>query len=64
MCCQYKCTAIYNPKGESGIRWDDPRIGIKWPLIDPSSLVISPKDHDARSLDHWLASPESDTFRY
>ena len=61
---QYKCTAIYNPKGESGIRWDDPRVGVKWPFTDPSSLIISPKDSDARSLDNWLASPESDTFRY
>src|SRR5262249_34262277 len=31
---QYKCTGIYNNKAESGIRWDDSRIGIEWPLPD------------------------------
>jgi len=62
---QYKCTAIYNPKGESGIRWNDPRIGIEWPFPqDATGLVISEKDRSARSFDDWLASPESDTFRF
>ena len=38
---QYKCTAIYNPKGESGIRWNDPQIGIRWPIDLP---IVSPRD--------------------
>ena len=52
----YKCTAIYNPRGESGIRWNDPRIGIDWPVSRP---ILSPKDAAAQSLDDWLARPES-----
>lgn len=58
---QYKCTGIYNGKAESGIRWDDPRIGIRWPLTD---VIVSDKDRNARTLEEWLASPESDNFQY
>ena len=58
---QYKCTGIYNNGAESGIRWNDPKLGIKWPLSD---VTVSAKDACARSLDEWLASPESDNFSY
>lgn len=58
---QYKCTGIYNSKAESAIRWNDPAIGIKWPLSD---VIVSEKDRAARTLKEWLASPESDMFRY
>jgi len=58
---QYKCTGIYNGKAESAIRWNDPAIGIEWPLTD---VTVSDKDKNARSLADWLASPESDNFRY
>lgn len=56
----YKCTRPYNPKAESGIAWNDPEIGIEWPVDAP---ILSPKDRDARSLRDWLASPESDNFQ-
>jgi dTDP-4-dehydrorhamnose 3,5-epimerase len=52
----YKCTSHYNPRGESAIRWDDPAIGIAWPIARP---VLSPKDATAQSLSDWLARPES-----
>src|SRR5256714_4137725 len=58
---QYKCTGIYNSKAESGIRWNDPAIAIKWPLTD---VFVSEKDANARTLAEWLASPESDNFLY
>jgi len=58
---QYKCTGIYNPKGESGIRWNDPKIGIQWPVKEPE---LSMKDRQAQTLDEWLASPNSDHFEY
>src|ERR1043166_778881 len=56
---QYKCTAIYNGKAESAIRWDDPEIGIEWPLKD---VMLSQKDRNARTLTEWLASPDSEHF--
>jgi dTDP-4-dehydrorhamnose 3,5-epimerase len=61
---QYKVTGIYSNKAESGIRWNDPKIGIQWPIDDPAALVLSEKDKNARTLDEWLATPDSDNFRY
>ena len=58
---QYKCTGLYNSRGESGIRWNDPGIGIAWPVSDP---IVSQKDSAAQSLAEWLARPESDAFQY
>ena len=58
---EYLCTATYNPATESGIRWDDPEIGLQWPLtVLP---ILSDKDSKAQSLREWLARPESDLFR-
>ena len=39
----YKCTEYYYPEGDRGIRWDDPEIGIEWP-IDKSDAILSEKD--------------------
>lgn len=58
---QYKCTGLYNSKAESGIRWDDPEIGIQWPLSD---VQLSEKDRKAQTLAQWLAAPESEHFRH
>jgi dTDP-4-dehydrorhamnose 3,5-epimerase len=46
----YKTTQYYDPAAERSIRWDDPRIGIQWPLTgaEPS---LSAKDAAARSFD-------------
>lgn len=60
---QYKCTGIYNPKGEAGIYFADPAIGICWP-VDPSTAVTSDRDKRAPTLAQWLASPLSDNIRY
>jgi dTDP-4-dehydrorhamnose 3,5-epimerase len=58
---QYKCTGIYSSKAESAIRWDDPAIGIQWPLAD---VTVSDKDRNAATMAEWLRSPDSDNFRY
>ena len=58
---QYKCTGIYNNKGEAAVRWNDPDIGIKWPLSD---VLVSEKDRNAQTLSQWLASPDSQHFHY
>ena len=57
---QYKCTGIYNSEAESAILWNDPQIGIEWPLAD---VIVSEKDQKARTLEEWMSAPESDYFR-
>jgi dTDP-4-dehydrorhamnose 3,5-epimerase len=43
----YKLSSFYDPETEAGIAWDDPEIGIEWPLIDP---VLSERDRTAPGL--------------
>lgn len=43
----YKCTEFYDRDSEGTVRWDDPEIGIDWPLPDP---VTSEKDKAAPFL--------------
>lgn len=40
----YKCTDFYHPNDEGGIRWNDPDIGIEWPLLEGVKLNLSEKD--------------------
>jgi dTDP-4-dehydrorhamnose 3,5-epimerase len=56
---QYLCTAFWNAKTDSDIRWDDPEVGIKWPIANP---VLSDRDRNAPTLREWLARPEAKTF--
>ena len=49
---QYKCTGVYSSQGEGGIRWDDPAIGIEWPVKNP---ILSEKDTVAPTLEEWLS---------
>ncbi len=37
----YKCTELYRPECEIGIAWNDPDVGIDWPLTD---VTLSPRD--------------------
>ena len=56
---EYLYTAYYNPKGESNIRYDDPALGIPWPMKNP---IISERDMKAGTLVDWLAQEESNAF--
>jgi dTDP-4-dehydrorhamnose 3,5-epimerase len=40
----YKCTDFYRPDDEGGLLWDDPAVGIEWPVDGASSLVMAEKD--------------------
>jgi dTDP-4-dehydrorhamnose 3,5-epimerase len=54
----YKCTQLYKPQHELGVIWNDPGLGIPWPVTQP---IISPKDQrflplaqiDPASLPRW-----------
>jgi dTDP-4-dehydrorhamnose 3,5-epimerase len=43
----YKCTSLYKPEDEGCIFWNDPEIGIEWPIDNP---LVSEKDADAPRL--------------
>jgi len=44
----YKCTDFYNPEAEHSLLWNDPAIGIEWPIRD--SPMLSAKDETAHRL--------------
>ena len=48
----YKCTEYYVPGDEGNIRYDDPDLGIQWPVTNP---ILSEKDMHAPSLKTFLA---------
>ncbi len=43
----YKLTSTYDPETEAGVRWDDPHIGVDWPIDDPQ---LSERDRVAPML--------------
>jgi dTDP-4-dehydrorhamnose 3,5-epimerase len=44
----YKCSDFYAPSEERGLRWDDPQVGIRWPVRDP---ILSDKDRALPTLE-------------
>ncbi len=55
----YKASDFYAPEWERTIRWNDPKIGIEWPLLDGVELKLSEKDRQAALLqDADLADQE------
>jgi dTDP-4-dehydrorhamnose 3,5-epimerase len=50
---EYECTDLYDPGGEVAIAFDDPEIGVRWPLADP---VLSARDRAAPRARDALAS--------
>ena len=50
----YKVDNVYAPQAEAGIRWNDPALGIDWP-VDPAEVLTSEKDLKQPLLkDAWL----------
>jgi dTDP-4-dehydrorhamnose 3,5-epimerase len=41
---EYKCTDYYAPEHERTLQWDDPDIGIDWPLLEEEKPLLSDKD--------------------
>ena len=56
---QYLCTGMYNGASESGVAWNDPDLGIQWPVAEP---IVSARDQQAQTLAEWLKRPESRSF--
>jgi len=50
----YKCTEVYSPGHERSLAWDDPEVGIEWPVSEP---LLSPKDQAAPRLHELALAP-------
>ncbi|HNG57874.1 MAG TPA: dTDP-4-dehydrorhamnose 3,5-epimerase family protein, partial [Solirubrobacterales bacterium] len=48
----YLVSSLYNPETESGILWNDPGIGVEWPVEDP---LLSQRDIEAPTLSEVAA---------
>ena len=46
----YKCTDFYDPDDEGGMLWNDPEIGIEWPLDNIEDVKLSEKDENWKSM--------------
>lgn len=40
----YKCSDFYTPGDEGGLMWNDPDIGVEWPLVEGVALNLSDRD--------------------
>lgn len=43
----YLVSSLYDPETEAGIRWDDPEVGVEWPIAEP---LLSARDQEAPTL--------------
>jgi dTDP-4-dehydrorhamnose 3,5-epimerase len=50
---EYKCTDFYDPPSERGLIWNDPEVGIVWPIQDP---ILSARDQKHPRLSALVAS--------
>lgn len=51
----YKCTAFYDAESDRSIFWNDPDLGIRWPIVKP---LLSPKDAAAPRLKEAKVLPQ------
>lgn len=52
----YKCTDFYHPGDEGGLLWNDPEIGVEWPIEEGMKVILNERDS------HWKGL--SDTFHF
>jgi dTDP-4-dehydrorhamnose 3,5-epimerase len=46
----YKCTDFYYPEYDDGVLWNDPEIGIDWPIDSLDEILLSDKDKSLKTL--------------
>lgn len=46
----YKCTDYYAPEFDRSLKWNDPTVGIEWPLVDGKQPLLSAKDEAGASF--------------
>ncbi len=58
---EYLTTGTYNGSCEASILWNDPEIGMEWPISNPT---LSERDINALTLSQWMESENSNHFIY
>ena len=51
----YKCTDFYHPNDEGGLIYNDPKIGVEWPIPEGMELTLSDKDTKWGGIDEFKA---------
>lgn len=54
---QYKCTGMFSAEHDQAVAWNDPDIGIEWPITNP---ILSEKDRNAPTVKEWLEKSRLD----
>lgn len=57
----YKCDDTYHPNDEGGIMWNDPAIGIEWPLLEDVPVTLSERDKHHPSFSQLSQSQPVDS---
>lgn len=52
----YKCSDYYHPGDEGGLHYDDPEIGVEWPIAEDMQLLLSERDTKWGGLKEYLES--------
>lgn len=55
----YKCTDFYHPNDEGGLKFDDPDIGVEWPITPDTKLIMSDKDTKWGGIKEYVKSREN-----
>jgi len=51
----YKCSDFYHPNDEGGLKFDDPAIGVQWPIPEGMELIMSDKDKVWGGIEEYKA---------
>lgn len=46
----YKCTDFYHPNDEGGLIWNDPEVGIKWPIPEGMEVILAERDKSWKGI--------------
>lgn len=59
----YKCTDFYHPNDEGGLAWNDPDIGIEWPIQEGMELILSEKDQKWKGIKEYIQKKNSNILQ-
>lgn len=59
---QYKCTNYYAPEYDGGVLWNDPEIGVEWPLEGIDEVLLSDKDKKQQTFSEFKS--KENPFKY